>query len=73
MSDQDFHDGCQEVCQRFVCQDCPSFNKEYEDCEKDESFCINKMDEFFKTHVLYFAGRQGYAQIWKCKEIKEKK
>ena len=23
MSDQDFMDGCQEVCQRFICPDCP--------------------------------------------------
>lgn len=72
MSDQDFMDGCQEVCQRFICPDCPHWNKEYDDCDEDETFCIDRMDAFFKTHELYMAERRGYAQIWKCREKKQK-
>ena len=68
MSDQDFMDGCQEVCQRFICPDCPEWEKEYGECNKDESYCIDKMDEFFKTHELYKAGRGAYYEIYKCRE-----
>lgn len=72
MSDQDFHDGCQEICQIFVCPDCPRHNKEYEECEDDESYCINKMAEFFKTRRLYRDGRDKYGrEIWKVKEVTE--
>lgn len=68
MSDQDFMDGCQEVCQRFICPDCPHWDKEYEGCDNDESYCIDRMDEFFQKYELYCAGRQGYAHIYKCRE-----
>ena len=68
MSDQDFQDGCQEVCQRFICPDCPKWNKEYEECDDDETYCIDMMDEFFKIHELYKSGRKGYYEIWKCRE-----
>ena len=68
MSDQDFQDGCQEICQRFVCPDCPKWNKEYGDCDDDLTYCIDRMDEFFKTHELYKAGRKAYYEIWKCRD-----
>lgn len=61
-------DGCAEVCERFICPDCPEWNKEYDECENDESFCIDRMDEFFKTHELYKAGRRNYYVIWKCRK-----
>ena len=73
MSDQDFTDGCQEVCQKFVCPDCPKWNKEFGDCDEDQTYCIDKMDEFFKTHELYKAGREAYYEIWKCREKVEGK
>ncbi len=68
MSDQEFMDGCQEVCQRFVCPDCPHWDKEYGDCDKDETYCIDRLDDFFQKYELYRAGREGYAQIYKCRE-----
>ena len=71
MNDQDFTDGCQEVCQRFVCPDCSKWNKEYGDCDEDQTYCIGKMDEFFKTHELYKTGRKAYYEIWKCREKEE--
>ena len=74
MTDDEFADGCQEVCQRFICPDCPKWNKEYEECEDDESYCIDKMDEFFQTHELYEdrSMRTYRYNVWKCRE-KEKK
>ncbi len=77
MDEDQFQDGCAEVCRRFICPDCPEWDKEYDDCMKDEpycidkmdeSYCINKMDRFFETHELYKAGRKAYYDIWKCRE-----
>lgn len=68
MSDQEFTDGCQEICQRFICPECPRWNKEYDDCEDDETYCIDRMDEFFETHELYREGRQGWYEVWKVKK-----
>ena len=73
MTDQLFLDTCQEVCQTFICPDCPDFDMDYQGCRNDESFCIEKMDEFFKTNELYCAGREGYARLWKCRPKEEKK
>ena len=67
MSDQEFRDGCQEVCQRFICPDCPNWNEEFADCEMDETYCVDRMDSFFLTHELYKAGREAYYEIWKCR------
>ena len=69
MTGQQFCDGCQEVCQIFICPDCPKYDKETEECEDDVTYCIDKMAEFFETHVLYREGRDKYGgEIWKCKE-----
>ena len=68
MSEQDFYDGCREVCRRFVCPDCEIWNEEFENCEMDKAYCVDKMDEFFNGHELYKAGREAYYEIWKCKE-----
>ena len=70
MNDEEFMEGCQEVCQRFICPDCQKWNKEYEQCDDDESYCIDKMDEFFQTHELYedkSMRTYGY-KAWKCRE-----
>ncbi len=67
MSADQFDESCYEVCRKFICPDCPEWNKEYDDCEKEESYCIDKMDEFFETHELY-AERKGFYRIWKCRE-----
>ena len=68
MTSDDFTEGCNDVCREFICPDCEHWNKEYEDCEKDEQFCLDKLDEFFKTHELY-AERDGYGyRVFKCRE-----
>lgn len=73
MSDQDFLDGCQEICQTFVCPDCPKWNKEYENCKDDESYCIDRMYEFFQENEIYPSSRFYGGRIWKSrrKEVKE--
>lgn len=73
MSDQDFLDGCQEVCQTFVCPDCPKWNKEYENCEDDNTYCIDRMYEFFQENELYCSSRFYGNRIWKSrrKEVRE--
>lgn len=71
MTSDDFDQGCTDVCRGFICPDCSEWNKEYEDCEKDEPYCIGKMDEFFKTHELY-PTREGYCRVFRCrKKMKE--
>ena len=56
-----------EVCRQFICPDCPKWNKEYEDCEDDETMCIDRMDKFFETHEMY-ATREGYYRVWRCRK-----
>ena len=68
MSSDEFDSTCADVCGVFICPDCPEWNKEYGDCEKDLSYCIDRMDEFFKTHELYSCQRNGYVTYWKCRE-----
>lgn len=68
MDEDLFMDTCSEVCHNFICPDCPNWNKEYEECETDEGYCIDKMDAFFQTHELYIDRRKGRYQIWKCRQ-----
>ena len=62
-----FDEGCADICREFICPDCENW-KEESGCERDESYCIDKMDEFFKDHELYRAGRKGYTEIWKARD-----
>lgn len=65
-----FDGGCHDVCRDFICPDCADWSKEY-GCEKDESYCLDKMDEFFKTYELYPEKRNGWYQIWKFRKRQE--
>lgn len=67
MDSDQFDEGCADVCREFICPDCEHFSKEYGECEKDESYCIDRMDEFFKTQELY-ATKDGYYRVWRCRE-----
>lgn len=68
MDSDQFDENCAEVCCRFICPDCENWNDEFHDCELDKSYCIDRMDEFFKTHELYRAERKSYFECWKCRE-----
>ena len=68
LTDDDFHLTCCEICQCFICQDCPEYDSE-EGCSNGEVYCIDRMDDYFKTHELYMQKVKGY-QVWKCREKK---
>ena len=63
MSSDDFMSTCNDVCREFICPDCPEWDKEYSECNKDEAYCIDRMDDFFRTHELY-ATRETYYRSW---------
>ena len=63
-----FDTTCQEICQAFVCPHCPKWDKKYECCEDDEVYCIDRMDDFFKTRELYQPERKRGYYYWKCRE-----
>lgn len=68
MAEEDFQDGCREFCQRFICPDCKQYDKEFEDCAKDETYCIDKIYDFLQTHELYKDRREGWFEVWKCRK-----
>lgn len=68
LDSDEFYEYGTEVCRQFVCPDCQRWNKEYEDCEDYNTMCIDRMDEFFKTHELYRAERKAWHEIWKVRE-----
>lgn len=67
MDSWEFDDGCADICREFVCPGCEKWNGDFRECEIDESYCIDKMNEFFKTHELYRERRKGCYEIWKCR------
>lgn len=69
MNAWEFDEGCADVCRTFICPDCEHWGKEYYECEKDESYCIDKIAEFFETHELYCERAGLRCQVWKCREI----
>lgn len=69
MDSDSFYESGSEVCQRFICPDCPKWDPEIEDCEDENTMCIDRMDEFFKTHELY-ATREGYYRVFRAREKK---
>lgn len=65
-----FDESCADICLVFICPDCPKWNAEIEECDNDASYCLDKMDDFLKSHVLYPWKRDGYATYWRCRERK---
>lgn len=67
-----FSETLSDLCKVFICPDCAKFDKEQGCCEDDESYCLDKSYEFFKTHELYKDGRDiHYREIWKVRPRKE--
>ena len=63
MNDDDFYEGCSEVCRVFVCPDCGKWDTD----ECDESYCMDKLYDFLKKYELYSI-REHYSLVWKCRE-----
>ena len=72
MSDEDFENGCFEVCRTFVCPDCEKWDAEYDGCYSEVSYCIDKLYELFQTKELYREKRDiyGYSH-WKLRDRKK--
>lgn len=67
MTREDFQEGCFEFCRAFICKDCEHYDKENEECEKDNKFCIDKMFEFLQTHDFKrIKDKHGWSCTWKC-------
>lgn len=67
MSEEDFHEACREFCHVFVCPDCPTFDKEYKECNEDHSYCLDKIYDLLQTHRIV-KSRDKYRMI--CFKVK---
>lgn len=75
MSEDDFREACERFCRKFICPECPHADKETYDeleCEKDESFCTDKIYDFLQTYELYKDRKEGWYDIWKIRERRKK-
>lgn len=50
MTEDDFMDGCNTFCRKFICPHCASWDDEYEECRNDESYCIDKIAAKLKEY-----------------------
>ena len=66
MSGEDFHNGCQDFCQFFVCPDCEHWDKEECECAKDEEFCVDKIHALLQTHDFRCVRDKYGRKCWKC-------
>ena len=63
MTEDDFCYAYQDFCRTFICPDCQRFDKDAHDCEKDLSFCTDKIYELLQTHD--FKRTPGRPWEWK--------
>jgi hypothetical protein len=52
MTEEDFQEGCQSYCVQFICPHCEEWDKGIDECKKDESYCLDKIQARLKTHGL---------------------
>ena len=52
--DAAFKNGCRAFCKEFICRECKYFNSKAE-CEKNKTYCANKIYKLLQTHRLTFA------------------
>lgn len=76
MTQDDFMEACAEFCAHYICTECP-YNQSFEydgmECEKNLSYCIDKIGDFLRTHELHMSGTNRWgAAIWECRERKER-
>lgn len=58
MTEDDFQYGCKDFCRTFICPDCTHWD--IDDCDKDESFCVNEIYDFLQTHDFVHTGHGVY-------------
>lgn len=71
MDEDLFAESLHDFCRAFVCPDCEKWSREYEECDEDERYCIDRAYDFLQTHELYRAERGIYGEIWKCRRREE--
>ena len=62
LTEEEFQDGCREICRDFVCPDC----EKHDDC--DEDFCFFKVYALLMKYELYRDRSKGYFDGWKIRE-----
>ena len=67
MDEELFKESLRDFCRVFICPDCEHWDNEYEDCNDDKSYCIDKAYDFLQTHELYLDRRIGFCYEWKCR------
>ena len=78
MTEEDFYTACSEFCRTFICPDCEYADKETYDeleCNRDESFCLDKIAEVFKHYLLRQVPRKhgDWWKVWKLIPKEENK
>ena len=64
MDEELFQDSLHDFCRAFVCPDCEKWDREYQCCDDDLEYCIDKAYELLQTHTLYRAGRNTWYEDW---------
>lgn len=68
-----FLEGCSDVCRTFVCPDCGKWDNEYEECDGEGGYCLDKLYDLFQTKELYRDHRDGYGySYWKLRDRKKR-
>ena len=73
MTEDDFHEGCREFCNIFICPGCDKYNKESDECIEDKTYCIDKITEILKTHDFKRVKKDGDWMVKWVLELKENK
>lgn len=71
MDEETFRESMHDFCRAFICPDCTNWDKEYDGCNEDNEFCVDKAYEFLQTHELYRDRRDMFGEIWKCRKMEK--
>ena len=65
MTEEDFNEGCADLCRCFICPDCEKYDKD-DIC--DEYYCLDKVYDLLKEYELYRAWRDQCYDGWKLRK-----
>ena len=52
ITEDDFWEGCTQFCRQFICSECVHWLRDYDECDLEKSYCIDKVHKLLKTHCL---------------------
>lgn len=67
LTEEDFSNLCKSLCKEYVCPKCKCYNVETEKCHIHADYCIDKLYEFFRSHLIILVDNK-----LKCVERGEK-